>query len=97
MSTAAAPAKMAALNLARWIAENEQFLRPPVSNKQLYTGADDVILFVSGGPNTRNDFHVNPTEELFYQLRGDIALRVRPLDDSKSPSTKFMSEPNALP
>jgi 3-hydroxyanthranilate 3,4-dioxygenase len=83
MSTAAAPAKMAALNLARWIAENEQFLRPPVSNKQLYTGADDVILFVSGGPNTRNDFHVNPTEELFYQLRGDIALRVRPLDGSR--------------
>jgi 3-hydroxyanthranilate 3,4-dioxygenase len=83
MSTAAPLTKMAALNLARWIEENEQFLRPPVSNKQLYTGADDVILFVSGGPNTRNDFHVNPTEELFYQLRGDIALRVRPLDGSK--------------
>jgi 3-hydroxyanthranilate 3,4-dioxygenase len=82
MSTAAPPAKMAALNLARWIAENGQFLRPPVGNKQLYAGADDVILFVSGGPNARNDFHVNPTEELFYQLRGDIALRVRPLDDS---------------
>src|SRR5215203_4655856 len=37
----------------------------------------------AGGPNTRNDFHVNPTEELFYQLRGDIALRVRPLDESR--------------
>ena len=33
---------LAALNLARWIAENAQFLRPPVGNKQLYTGADDV-------------------------------------------------------
>src|SRR5438046_8665185 len=43
----------------------------------------DVILFVSGGPNTRNDFHVNPTEELFYQLKGDIAVRVRPLDGSR--------------
>lgn len=83
MSTAAAaPGRMAAMNLHRWIEDNRQHLRPPVANKQLYTGAEDVILFVSGGPNTRNDFHVNPTEELFYQLQGDIALRVRPLDGS---------------
>jgi 3-hydroxyanthranilate 3,4-dioxygenase len=54
-----------------------------VSNKQLFAESSDAIIFVSGGPNTRNDFHVNPTEELFYQLKGDIALRVRPLDDSK--------------
>lgn len=72
----------AKLNLTRWIEENRQHLKPPVSNKQLFTDADDVILFVSGGPNTRNDFHVNPTEELFYQLQGDIAVRVRPLDGS---------------
>ena len=39
-----------------------------------------MIVFVSGGPNTRNDYHVNPTEELFFQLKGDIAVRVRPLD-----------------
>jgi 3-hydroxyanthranilate 3,4-dioxygenase len=72
-----------ALNLKKWIEANKDNLKPPVSNKQLFTGADDVILFVSGGPNTRNDFHVNPTEELFYQLKGDIALRVRPLDGAK--------------
>src|SRR5215813_8808798 len=70
------------LDLRRWIRENREHLKPPVSNRQLFTGASDVILFVSGGPNTRNDFHVNPTEELFYQLKGDIALRVRPLDGS---------------
>ena len=71
------------LNLLQWIEENKQDLRPPVSNKQLFAGvAQDVILFVSGGPNTRNDYHVNPTEELFYQLQGDIAVRVRPLDGS---------------
>jgi 3-hydroxyanthranilate 3,4-dioxygenase len=71
-----------ALNLRRWVKENRRHLKPPVSNKQLFTGADDVILFVSGGPNTRNDYHVNPTEELFYQLKGDIAVRIRPLDGS---------------
>lgn len=71
------------LNLTKWIKQNARHLKPPVSNKELFTGSDDVILFVSGGPNTRNDFHVNPTQELFYQLKGDIAVRIRPLDGSK--------------
>lgn len=71
------------LNLTKWIKANRKHLKPPVSNKQLFTGSSDLILFVSGGPNTRNDYHVNPTEELFYQLQGDIAVRIRPLDGSK--------------
>lgn len=70
-------------NLHAWIKKNQAHLKPPVSNKQLYTESEDVIVFVSGGPNTRNDYHVNPTEELFYQLKGDIAVRIRPLDGSK--------------
>lgn len=74
--------KFPVLDLQKWIRLNKDNLKPPVSNKQLFTGAEDVILFVSGGPNTRNDYHVNPTEELFYQLKGDIAVRVRPLDGS---------------
>lgn len=71
------------VNLKKWIDRNARFLKPPVSNKQLFPEADDMVLFVSGGPNTRNDYHVNPTEELFYQLKGDIAVRLRPLDGSK--------------
>ena len=78
MSTIPSP-----LKLQKWIKENKANLRPPVSNKQLFTDSNDAVVFVSGGPNTRNDFHVNPTEELFYQLKGNIALRVRPLDGSK--------------
>jgi 3-hydroxyanthranilate 3,4-dioxygenase len=70
------------LNLQKWIKENKKNLLPPVSNKQLFCDAKDVVLFVSGGPNTRNDYHVNPTEELFYQLKGSIAVRLRPLDGS---------------
>jgi len=69
-------------DLHKWIEDNQEHLKPPVSNKQLCTEAEDVIVFVSGGPNTRNDYHVNPTEELFYQLKGDIAVRIRPLDGS---------------
>lgn len=70
-------------NLMRWIEEHRDEFKPPVMNKQFFPEASDVIVFVSLGPNTRNDYHVNPTEELFYQLEGDIAVRVRPLDGSK--------------
>ena len=69
-------------NLMQWIADHEDEFKAPVMNKQFYKEADDVIVFVSKGPNTRNDYHVNPTEELFYQLKGDIAVRIRPLDGS---------------
>ncbi len=69
-------------NLMKWIEDHRDEFKVPVMNKQFYKEADDVIVFVSLGPNTRNDYHVNPTEELFYQLKGDIALRVRPLDGS---------------
>lgn len=71
------------VHLDRWIRANKKNLTPPVSNKQLFTTSKDMVLFVSGGPNTRNDYHVNPTEELFYQVKGNIAVRIRPLDGSK--------------
>ena len=70
-------------NLMKWIEEHKDEFTPPVMNKQFYKGADDVIVFVSTGPNTRNDYHVNPTEELFYQLKGDISVRIRPPGDKK--------------
>ena len=69
-------------NLMQWIADHDHEFQEPVMNKQFYKEADDVIVFVSKGPNTRNDYHVNETEELFYQLKGDIAVRIRPLDGS---------------
>lgn len=70
-------------NLMKWIEDHRDEFKVPVMNRQFYCEAEDVIVFVSLGPNTRNDYHVNPTEELFYQLKGDIALRVRPLDGSE--------------
>ncbi|MEQ8316308.1 MAG: 3-hydroxyanthranilate 3,4-dioxygenase [Phycisphaerales bacterium] len=70
------------INLLQWIDEHPEAFTPPVMNKQFFHESSDAIIFVSKGPNTRNDFHVNPTEELFYQLKGDIAVRVRPLDGS---------------
>lgn len=63
------------LNLKQWIAANRHLLRPPVGNKLIY-GDRDFLVMAVGGPNARKDFHVDPAEELFYQLEGDIILRV---------------------
>ena len=59
-----------------WIDENRHLLKPPVGNRQVYVDNDDFIVMVVGGPNQRKDFHYNETEEFFYQLEGDIVLRV---------------------
>jgi 3-hydroxyanthranilate 3,4-dioxygenase len=32
---------------------------------------------VVGGPNARKDYHYNETEEFFYQIKGDIVVRIQ--------------------
>jgi 3-hydroxyanthranilate 3,4-dioxygenase len=64
-----------AFNLQGWIAENKDKLKPPVGNAQVWEDGEFMVTVV-GGPNQRRDFHDDPTEEFFYQLKGDIALRV---------------------
>jgi 3-hydroxyanthranilate 3,4-dioxygenase len=64
-------------NLTRWIAENRDKLKPPVGNKNLYVDAEDYIVMVVAGPNARKDYHYNETEELFYQLEGNITVVIQ--------------------
>ena len=64
-------------NLKKWIDNNRNLLKPPVGNKNLYVDSDDYIVMVVGGPNARKDYHFNDTEELFFQLEGDILVTVQ--------------------
>ena len=63
------------LNLAGWIEEHRHLLQPPVGNAQIWPGRDFIVTVV-GGPNARTDYHDDPLEEFFYQLRGDMTLRL---------------------
>lgn len=63
------------INFQRWIDENRALLKPPVGNKVVYRDGEFIVMVV-GGPNARKDFHVDPAEEFFYQLEGEMVLRL---------------------
>ncbi|MSR29784.1 MAG: 3-hydroxyanthranilate 3,4-dioxygenase [Phycisphaerales bacterium] len=65
-----------AVHLASWSAANKHLMVPPVGNKYLYSGQDFFVMLIAG-PNARNDFHLTDSEEFFYQLKGDVSVRVR--------------------
>jgi 3-hydroxyanthranilate 3,4-dioxygenase len=66
----------AAIDFPQWIEEHRAVLRPPVNNKVIWPVAEDFIVQVVGGPNKRTDFHVDPFEEWFYQIKGDVYLEI---------------------
>ena len=67
-------APLRAFNFRNWIDEHRHLLKPPVGNKQVFRDSEFIIMVV-GGPNSRKDFHVDPGEEFFYQLEGDMLLK----------------------
>ena len=64
-------------NLQNWINNNRHLLKPPVGNKNLYVESGDYIVMIVAGPNARKDYHYNETEELFYQIEGDIVVKTQ--------------------
>ena len=69
-------------NIKQWIGEHRSEMKPPVGNRNLYTEAGDYIVMMVAGPNARKDYHFNETEELFYQLEGDVMVRIQ--EDGKA-------------
>jgi 3-hydroxyanthranilate 3,4-dioxygenase len=62
-----------AFNLKRWVDEHRDLLKPPVGAEMLWKDSQFLVLIV-GGPNARRDFHIDPADEFFYQLEGDMVL-----------------------
>jgi 3-hydroxyanthranilate 3,4-dioxygenase len=63
-----------AFNFRQWIEAHRAELQPPVGNKRVFTDGDFIIMVV-GGPNARKDYHLDPGQEFFYQLEGDMVLK----------------------
>lgn len=80
-------ARVSPINIQNWIAENAQSLEPPVGGKPVYTDTGDFVVVMLGG-NDRTDWHVNPTEEFFYQIEGELTLKIREDGRPKNVSIK---------
>lgn len=63
-------------NFKKWIDENRHLLKPPVNNKVVYKDTEFIVMVV-GGPNSRKDYHYNESEEFFYQLEGNIMVKIQ--------------------
>jgi 3-hydroxyanthranilate 3,4-dioxygenase len=64
-----------AFNLQAWVDEHRHLLKPPVGNKCIVDG--DFIVMIVGGPNARTDYHWDEGPEFFYQLEGEMVLKVQ--------------------
>lgn len=73
-------AVQAPFSFKKWIDDNRDRLKPPVGNAKVYEDGDFIIMVV-GGPNSRKDYHFNHGEEFFYQVEGDITVKI--IDDGK--------------
>ncbi|HYE35188.1 3-hydroxyanthranilate 3,4-dioxygenase [Methylocaldum sp.] len=67
-------------NFREWIDEHRPLLKPPVCNKLVFEDAEFIVMVV-GGPNRRKDYHYDEGEEFFYQLEGDMILKI--MEDGK--------------
>lgn len=67
--------RLSAFNFKAWIDEHRHFLKPPVGNKMVFEDSE-IMVTVVGGPNKRTDYHDDPVEEFFYQLEGDMVLKL---------------------
>lgn len=63
-------------NLMGWIAESMSGDMGLVGNKEVFRNSDFIFMIVKG-PNSRNDYHIDPYDEIFLQLKGSIYIKHR--------------------
>lgn len=69
------------INTQEWLNENEKSFSPPVCNKLMHN--EQLIIMFVGGPNVREDYHIEEGEELFYQIKGDMCVKIIENDQPK--------------
>ena len=67
--------------IQQWISDNGDKLKPPVGGETLWKDSN-LMITVVGGPNKRTDYHIDAFEEFFYQIKGEIVLRIQ--EDGKA-------------
>jgi 3-hydroxyanthranilate 3,4-dioxygenase len=64
-------------HLKRWVEENKELFKPPFTTNRLILHERDFMVMILRGPNARLDFHVEPGDEFFYQIEGDMELHLK--------------------
>ena len=62
-----------AFNLQRWIDAHRHHLTPPIGAEMIWQDSQFIVMVI-GGPNARRDFHIDPADEFFFQLEGEMTL-----------------------
>jgi 3-hydroxyanthranilate 3,4-dioxygenase len=70
-------------HLKRWIEENQSYFNPPFRTNRLLIHHKDFLVMILRGPNTRLDFHIDPGDEFFYQIEGEMELHLKPEDTGR--------------
>jgi 3-hydroxyanthranilate 3,4-dioxygenase len=65
-------------HLKRWVEEHQDLFSPPHKTNRVLVTCMDFIVMILNGPNVRLDFHVDPGDEFFYQIHGDMELHLKP-------------------
>lgn len=84
------------LDLAKTIEENKDLLKPPVNNKVLWEDSEFIVMLI-GGPNRRRDFHIDPSDEFFYQIKGNCYVECITEDGKREVVTVKPGEMFMLP
>ncbi len=66
------------LDFKQWIEDHRNELKPPVGNRVIWQNGEFICMVV-GGPNSRTDYHFEEGPEFFYQIEGDMLLKI--MDD----------------
>ncbi|CEL99983.1 unnamed protein product [Vitrella brassicaformis CCMP3155] len=74
-------------NFWKFLEKHRDQLKPPVGNKMIYNEGEFKVMVV-GGPNTRTDYHWEVGPEWFFQLQGDMCLKVA-RDDPTTGEMRF--------